>query len=195
LQAVPHSLRQRLETWQKVKLNTTDSEAHDMKCKGLFLAFLALAICTAAPSVLRAASPDAILGIWVTSDEDARIEIYRCGQKYCGRIKHLDDPYYPPHDRRGMGGQPRVDRNNPDPELRDRPMVGLTFIRDFQYTGDNSWEGGRIYNPDNGKLYRANISLADEDHLLLRGYLGISILGRTETWVRWTGDSHSEAKL
>ncbi len=166
-----------------------------MKGKTLFLSFLALTLFTGAPALLSAANPDAILGVWMTSDEDARIEIYRCGEHYFGKIKHLDDPYYPSSDERGMGGQPRVDRNNPDPELRNRPMVGLTFIKDFRYTGENSWEGGRIYNPDNGKFYRARISLADKDHLLLRGYLGISLLGRTETWVRWTGEhDDQEAK-
>ena len=137
---------------------------------------------------VRASSPDAVIGIWVPPGDGARIVIYPCGDAYCGRLAHLERPYYPPHDPHGMGGLARVDRNNPDPELRDRPMVGLTFIEGFRYKGDNSWEKGRIYNPDNGKFYRARISLADENRLQLRGYVGMELFGRTQTWMRWTGD-------
>ncbi len=164
-----------------------------MHIKKLFRIFLISVAFMAAPHKLPAAGADAILGIWIPADGGARIQIYRCGVLYCGKISHLEDPYYPPHDRRGMGGLPRMDRNNPDPELRHRPMLGLTFLEDFRYAGDDSWEGGRIYNPENGKFYRAKITLADQNRLMLRGYLGISLLGRTETWVRWEEGGNPDA--
>jgi uncharacterized protein (DUF2147 family) len=142
----------------------------------------------ALPITVLGADADAIIGLWNTSDNDARIEIYRCGTAYCGRISEIDEPRYPVDDEKGMAGLPRVDRNNPDPRLRNRPLVGLMLLEGFRWTGNNSWEGGRIYSPENGKRYKALIGLTDKRHLLLRGYVGISLLGRTETWVRVVPD-------
>jgi uncharacterized protein (DUF2147 family) len=146
------------------------------------------------PDLGLGAGGDAIIGLWNTPDNDAKIEIYRCGAQYCGRISYLEETTYPPDDEGGMAGLPMVDRYNPDPDLRKRPLTGLTFLEGFTYMGDNTWDGGRIYNPENGKFYKARISLAtDSDHLMLRGYWGVSLLGRTETWVRSTGSANPGA--
>jgi uncharacterized protein (DUF2147 family) len=92
-----------------------------------------------------------------------------------------------------MAGLPMVDRYNPNPDLRNRSLVGLTFLEGFTYMGDNTWDSGRIYNPENGKFYKARIRLAGSDRLMLRGYWGVSLLGRTETWVRSTGSANPGA--
>ncbi len=144
----------------------------------LLAAFLAL------PVAALGAEADAIVGLWNTAENDARIEIYKCGTQYCGKISYLQEPNYPPDDKGGMAGLPLVDRNNPNPELRQRPLVGLKFMEGFRYKGDHTWEGGRIYNAEDGKIYHAKIKLAEGNRLMLRGYWGISLLGRTETWVR-----------
>ncbi len=156
-----------------------------MKHRGPARALLLVMILSTSPAAGPEAGGDAIVGFWTTADQDARIEIYRCGSGYCGRIAYLEEPNYPADDEGGMGGLPKVDRFNPDPDLRRRPLLGLTFLEGFRYEGGNVWDGGRIYNPENGKFYRARISLADGDRLMLRGYWGLSLLGRTETWVRW----------
>jgi uncharacterized protein (DUF2147 family) len=132
------------------------------------------------------AGGDAIVGLWNTPDNDAKIEIYRCGSEYCGRISYLEETTFPPDDEGGMAGLPKIDRYNPNPELRHRSLVGLTFLEGFRFAGDSAWESGRIYNPENGKIYKARISLTNQDRLMLRGYWGVSLLGRTETWVRST---------
>jgi uncharacterized protein (DUF2147 family) len=155
---------------------------------GLLLAVILLAL----PAAAFGTDADAIVGIWNTSENDARIEIYRCGTEYCGRISQLEEPNYPPDDKEGMAGLPMVDRNNPDPRLRKRSLIGLTLLEGFRWKGGNTWDGGRIYNPENGKFYKARIGLADNHHLMLRGYLGISLLGRTETWVRSAMDHHGK---
>jgi len=134
------------------------------------------------------AHPDAIVGVWDTSEKDAKIEIYRCGTEYCGKIAQLQEPNYPPDDEEGMAGLPVVDRHNPDPRLRKRSLIGLSLIEGFRYRGNNTWDGGRIYNPEDGKKYKGEISLADSHRLMLRGYWVISLLGRTETWVRSQDD-------
>lgn len=128
---------------------------------------------------------DSILGIWSTQDNDARFEIYKCGAFYCGKIHSLEEPVYPPTDDK-MPGQPKVDRNNPDPRFRKRPMVGLPLMIGFSYEGPNTWKGA-IYNPEDGKTYKCRISLAGENRLKIRGYLGITVFGKTEVWTRASG--------
>jgi uncharacterized protein (DUF2147 family) len=145
---------------------------------------LLASVLLSSPTTVLGGDAEGIVGVWNTSENDARIEIYRCGAEYCGKISYLQDPNYPADDKEGMAGLPLMDRYNPDPALRKRPLVGLSFMEGFRYLGHNTWDGGRIYNPENGKKYKATISLADSNRLMLRGYWGISLLGRTETWVR-----------
>lgn len=144
----------------------------------VFVIFISPLLCFAS-----AAGGDAILGRWNTQDNDAQFEIYKCASGYCGKIVHLEDPNYSPNDQRGMGGLPKVDRENPDPRLRNRPQLGLEMLEGFRFEGGNTWKG-RIYNPENGKTYQCRLSLADANHMQLRGYIGISLLGRTEIWTR-----------
>jgi uncharacterized protein (DUF2147 family) len=154
---------------------------------------LLLWIVLASPPTVLGADADAIIGLWNTADNDAKIEIFKCGVEYCGKISYLEEPNYPPEDKEGMGGLPMVDRHNPNPELRQRPLIGLTFLEGFQYMGNHTWDEGRIYNPENGKMYKARISLSGNNQVLLRGYWGVSLLGRTETWVRSGAKKHPGA--
>jgi uncharacterized protein (DUF2147 family) len=136
------------------------------------------------PAIAIAFEADNILGQWFTTDGDAIIEFYRCDSKYCGRIIWSRDPNYPPNDEMGMGGQPRVDRFNPDPRLRSRPIVGLTILKDFTFSGGNLWKDGTVYNPDNGKTYKCKLTLISKDRLEVKGYIGIPLFGKTSVWTR-----------
>jgi len=145
---------------------------------GVLSAFLLLV------SFAIAAEEDRILGLWNTADRDCKIEIFKCGDKYCGRIAWLKEPLYSADDKEGMAGQPIVDRKNPNPDLRSRPMMELQLMEGFIYTGKNVWEKGTIYNPDNGKTYKCRMSLAASNRLEVRGYIGIPLLGATSIWTR-----------
>ena len=132
---------------------------------------------------------DVILGTWNTYDDqgkvESRVEIYKEKDTYSGRIVSLTEPNWPAGDDQGMAGKPKNDRYNPDPALRSRPIAGLRFMHDFTYNpGKNIWENGRIYDPGCGKTYKCKMTLASQDRLDVRGYIGISLLGRTETWTR-----------
>lgn len=129
-----------------------------------------------------AADADSIIGFWNTQDNDAVFEIYACGSLYCGKIISLEEPNYPPTDKK-MPGKPKVDINNPDPALRNRTLAGLRLIFGFHYEGDNSWKG-MIYNPEDGETYHCNFSMDGENRLKVRGYIGIPLLGRTQVWTR-----------
>ncbi|MBX2828358.1 MAG: DUF2147 domain-containing protein [Flavobacteriaceae bacterium] len=66
---------------------------------------------------------------------------------------------------------------------KDQPIMGMTIIRGLEKDGDE-YNGGRILDPENGKLYKCYITLEDPDTLKVRGYIGISLLGRTQYWYR-----------
>jgi uncharacterized protein (DUF2147 family) len=121
-------------------------------------------------------NPDAILGVWRNSNNRAHIEIYRQGSRFYGKIlwlKNQVDEY----------GKPKIDKRNPEPELRSRNLIGLITLRDLEYD-DGEWSGGYIYNPGDGKEYNANISLIDNNTMAVRGYVGISLFGKTDVWSR-----------
>jgi uncharacterized protein (DUF2147 family) len=143
------------------------------------LTLAALALLAPAASVLAqevAREADAILGVWLTADGKARVEISRQEGKYNGRIIWLKEPV--------KNGKEVVDDKNPDEKLRDRPVLGISLMRDFVYDEENVWAGGRVYDPESGNDYKGKIHLVDEKTLDLRGYVLIPLFGRTETWTR-----------
>jgi uncharacterized protein (DUF2147 family) len=123
-----------------------------------------------------AAGPDDILGIWMNASGKGQIQIYKEGDKYFGKIIWMKDPNTPQ-------GTPKMDARNPDPALRTKPILGAVILRDFVYD-DGEWNKGRVYDPTNGKEYKCYMKLKDPKTLSLRGYIGVSLLGRTEVWTR-----------
>ena len=130
------------------------------------------------------AADDLILGIWDNQEKDAKIEIFRCGDKFCGKIVWLKNPDYPEDSKGGVPGTPKLDHNNPDPQARKKPVLGLEIVKDFTYTGDNTWVDGKVYDPKSGRTYSGKMTLVTPNQLHLRGFIGISLLGRTTTWTR-----------
>lgn len=124
---------------------------------------------------------DAILGVWTTEGGD-KIEIFACEAGYCAKIVALVEPLYPEDDP--MAGKPKVDRENPDESERDRPIIGLELMKGFTTKGNGRWSGGTIYDPENGKTYKCKITLDGENRLKVRGYIGVSVIGRTTVWTR-----------
>ena len=144
----------------------------------LLLTFLLLV------SLASAAEEDKIVGLWSTSKKECKIEIFKRGTKYYGRIVWLKEPLYPADDDGGMAGRPVVDRENPNPNLRTRLLIGLELIEGFTYIGKNVWEKGTIYDPDNGKTYKCKMILSAPNRLEVRGFIGIPLLGATSIWTR-----------
>ena len=69
-------------------------------------------------------------------------------------------------------------------ELKDKPVVGMTILWGLKDEGD-VWKGGQILDPDNGKTYRCKMTVSEDGRQLdVRGYIGISLIGRTQTWLR-----------
>lgn len=126
---------------------------------------------------------EALLGAWTTEGGKSQVEIFRCSEKICGKIISLREPRYA-DSKEGPPGALKVDSSNPDKALRQRPIVGLRIMEGFTATGAGSLGNGTIYDPENGKRYKCTIRLAGSNRLEVRGYIGISLLGRTTVWTR-----------
>lgn len=135
-----------------------------------------LALVCICNSLLAQTKPDDITGVWLTAgNEPAKIQIYKQGETYFGKIMWLKNPV--------ENGKPRVDENNPDKNKRSQPVMGLVILKNFKFDEDE-WEGGKIYDPESGKTYSCTITLQNKNTLKVRGYIGISLIGRTEYWKR-----------
>ncbi len=148
--------------------------------KKLFLNII-LVVWLLFPSLIFAVGGDDILGEWITEDGDSHVEIFKKDNQYFGKIVALIEPNYLPGEVKGMVGKPRLDLNNPKKSLRSNSLVGLELMKNFRFD-DNKWVGGSIYDPENGKSYKCKISLTEDGELHVRGYVGISLFGRTSVW-------------
>jgi uncharacterized protein (DUF2147 family) len=144
-----------------------------MKLKTVVTLF-ALILSTSA--MAQTSSADKVLGVWLNEEKDGKIEIYKTGDTYAGKI--LDGKNLLEND----GNTLRKDARNPDKNLRNRALLHLVILTGFKYE-DNEWTGGKIYDPKSGKTYSSTIKLKN-DKLELRGYVGFSLLGRTTVWER-----------
>ena len=145
--------------------------------KSLFSLALLVALLCFGNAHAQKTRADDVLGTWVTGSGKGHVEIYKQDNKYFGKIVWIKEP-------NNEQGTPKVDKNNPDAKLRSQPILGLVNLRNFAYEGGNEWEDGRIYDPEKGKDYSCQMTLTDPNTLEVRGYIGISLIGRTDTWKR-----------
>ena len=137
-----------------------------------------LIITILAIGLLSAQNADDINGSWLNGSGSAKIRIFKTSEQYFGNISWLRAP-------NDDNGKPKVDKENPDPARRDRKLIGLLILTGFRYDpSSNSYVDGQIYDPKSGKTYSCKIKFKDKDHLEVRGYIGISLIGRTEVWSR-----------
>lgn len=128
-------------------------------------AILALSLATAQ------AQNSGVLGNWANPSGSV-IQIYRCGADLCAKLIFIS-PNEPGH----------LDAENPDPALRHRPLCGLKIGTGFQPSGPDHAQDGKLYDPKSGKTYTGSMT-REGNKLKLRGYVGIPLFGRTETWTR-----------
>ena len=147
---------------------------------------LALFLLLGAAVPVAAQDADAVLGLWQTEPTDqgyAIIRITREQGSYQGEIVSLSEPLFAERAGLEWAGKEKVDRNNPDASKQGAPIVGLKIVWGFGFK-KGRWEGGRIYDPENGKTYKAKMTMNDDGSLAVRGFIGFSALGRTTTWQR-----------
>ena len=117
-----------------------------------------------------------IVGEWETYDDETNekkglIEIFKKGDTYFGKIK---DTFVKENEKLCVPCKG---------EKHNKPIIGLTIIEDLKKEGDE-FTDGTILDPENGKEYSCTLSLVSADKLRVRGYIGFSLLGRTQYWLR-----------
>jgi uncharacterized protein (DUF2147 family) len=127
------------------------------------------------------AQANKIEGVWYTEKGTSTVEVYQASDgKYQGKINWLEEP--------NENGKPKVDKENEDPQLAKRPIMGLVIVKNFVYDSKKKrWDDGSIYDPDNGKTYDCFAWFEDGDYnkLYIKGYVaGIKALGRKTTWTK-----------
>ncbi|QEH42754.1 DUF2147 domain-containing protein [Chitinophaga sp. XS-30] len=128
------------------------------------------------PTALFAQQADAITGTWLNEEKDAKVQVYRNGNNYYGKLVWIKDAY------EDDGKTLRKDSKNPDAALRNRNLINLVILRNFVFD-DGEWTDGKIYDPKSGKTYSSKMKLQGNT-LEIRGYVGISMFGRTTVWTK-----------
>lgn len=112
--------------------------------------------------------PDDICGVYWSPKKNAKIEIFKKANQYFGKSIWVI--------------KPRKDTKNPNEKLQKRDILGIEILSHFTYK-DGMYTDGKIYDPENGKTYDCNIKI-DGKNLKVRGYIGFSLIGRTEIFER-----------
>ena len=144
-----------------------------MACRFVFFVALLLALPGASPARAQIAGDPS--GIWLTQAGDAKVRVSKCGGGICGVVVWLREPTDP------ATGKPQVDDKNPNPALRQRPMIGLPLFSGMRATAPGKWSG-QIYNADDGSTYASNVSVTGQDTLRVEGCVGALCGG--ENWTR-----------
>lgn len=113
-------------------------------------------------------------GTWVTPEGKSRVQIANCGDALCGKIIALKEPNTP-------DGKPKLDAKNQNEGQRSRPLVGLSLLSGMKPSGE-SWKGS-IYNPEDGKTYKATMQMTGTSKLEVSGCVA-SIFCKTQVWTR-----------
>ena len=116
-----------------------------------------------------------ITGVWLNQDKDAEIKITEKNNKYYGKITWLLNP-------KNEKGNPKKDTKNPNLKKQKENILGLEIIKNLEFS-KKEWNKGTIYDPKTGKTYKLYAKIKDKK-LHLRGYIGVSLIGRTNTWTR-----------
>jgi uncharacterized protein (DUF2147 family) len=124
-----------------------------------------------------AASPSAE-GDWIVEDRSGRVHIAPCksdASRLCGNIVAMPQP-------NDANGQRKRDVKNPDPKLRERTILGLPLITGFKPAGPAKWDGGKIYNPQDGKTYASKMAVTANGTLKVSGC--VLVICKAQTWTR-----------
>lgn len=137
---------------------------------------LTVFLCATMATFAQAAEGDKILGVWLSENKNGKIQIYKAGNKYFGKLIWGKTMY------EADGVTSRKDTKNSDASLRNRNLKDLVILTNMEYD-DGEWEDGKVYDPEKGKTYSCTMKL-NGNRLNLRGYVGVSLLGRTSVWTR-----------
>ena len=146
---------------------------------GLALAGL-MTVGAVLPLPAVATANDDVTGWWYDGTKRGAILIEPCGDRLCGRVAWMREPL-------DEAGKIKLDYKNPDEKLRTRTICQMTMMGGFSKSADKEWDGGWIYNPEDGDTYKSRMVLQDDGTLRVRGYIGVPWLGKSQIWTRPEG--------
>jgi uncharacterized protein (DUF2147 family) len=126
-------------------------------------------------AISGAAPASEAMGIWRMDNGKVTVRVSRCGANLCGTVVGLRKP-------RDDKGRPRLDKENPNPALRRRPVIGLTILNNMKPRGEGYWTG-TIYNPADGATYSSNMTLQSANTMRVKGCVA-SVLCRSMKFIR-----------
>lgn len=142
-----------------------------------WLGWIGLSILLLAFAIPKASAQD-ITGLWYNAEKDAKVQIYKATDgKYYGKIVWLKDPM-------DENNKPKTDKKNPDEKKRNTPVLDLIILRGLTKDNDKEYSGGTIYDPKSGKKYDCELKVKSATELSIRGFVGISLIGRTTVWTK-----------
>lgn len=144
-----------------------------------YLFVLLLGLLAASDRVLAEDHREAVFGRWAGDRSILEVRPAEAGLQMV--IAAMINPNYIEGEEFGVPGEPRIDINNPDETLRDRPILGLNLVSGYRFE-NGTWQG-KIYDPESGKVYSSRMGVSPEGNLEMRGYIGIPMFGRTATFV------------
>ena len=127
-------------------------------------------------TAILAQNADGVKGIWLNDEKSAKLEIYKSGDKYSGKIIWAKEIYEPD------GKTLKKDSKNSNENLRSRSILNLVILSGYTYD-DGEWTGGELYDPKSGKTYKGKMKLKG-NNLEVRGYIGSPMFGKSTIWTR-----------
>jgi len=126
-------------------------------------------------------------GLWLTENGRSAIYVKKCGEtktQLCGYIDWI------------IEGGMQLDEKNPDMSERRASLCGMQILYGLTQSASNpnQWTGGNIYKADDGDTYNAKIEMQSADQMKLRGFIGVSLLGKTQTWKRVSAKDYPRCK-
>ncbi len=124
-------------------------------------------------------------GLWLTENKRSAIELYQCKKGeplLCGKIAWIID-----------GGM-QFDTKNPDASQHNKKLCGMTILKGLRMEGPGKWTDGKVYKADEGDLYDADLEVLSDTQVKLRGYMGMTILGKSQTWTRVSPKDYPRCK-
>lgn len=144
----------------------------------------ALLLLTASPAFAQQ-QVKAPTGLWLTQNERSVVELYQCESGkplLCGKIAWIID-----------GGM-QYDTKNPDASKHKNPICGMTILSNLKMDTPTKWSGGKVYKADEGDMYDANMTILGDNKLEVRGFVGMSMFGKTQTWTRVSAKDYPRCK-
>jgi uncharacterized protein (DUF2147 family) len=123
----------------------------------------------------KALSEDAIVGKWMSTKKNVKVEVYKVNDEFKAKVIWFDDK-----DDKSRPMQTRRDLKNPNPELRNNKILGMNVLKNLKFNPEsNRWEDGIIYDANSGRQFSSVVYFNDDGLLEVKGYWKFEFISQT----------------